>query len=76
MVWNILFKMCEENFKEEEIIDCRTELGITIGLIDSIITIGRILRKRNLTNYQIKEALKDLQSDEDINYLLNLKEKD
>lgn len=57
--------------KAEEIpvVDCRTEEGITIGLIDSIISISRVLNKR-LQNKdqseQINEALKDLRADKDL----------
>jgi hypothetical protein len=50
--------------------DCRTEEGITIGLIDSIIIISRILAKRKLNTPQIQEALKDLGSDEDLESIL------
>lgn len=50
--------------------NCRTEDGITIGLIDSLIFISRILAKRDLRSPEVLEALKDLQSDEDIKYLL------
>lgn len=62
-----------ENMKSMEIVssDCRTVEGITIGLIDSIITISRILAKRDLESENIKSALRDLCSDEDLKYILN-----
>lgn len=48
-------------------IDCRSEEGITIGLIDSIISICRILARRDLEQTDnIKEALIDLAHDEDV----------
>ena len=51
-------------------IDCRSETGITIGLIDSIISISRILVNRDIRDPDIIEALKDLQNDEDLKSLL------
>lgn len=51
--------------------DCRSESGITIGLIDGMIAIARVLSKRDLANPAVGEALKDLQADEDISFLLN-----
>jgi len=51
-------------------IDCRSETGITIGLIDALITINRLLIDRDLTDTDVKEALKDLKADEDFNDLL------
>ena len=53
------------------ITDCRSQEGITIGLIDSLISIARVLVNRDLRkNPNIKEALLDLQGDEDIKFLL------
>ncbi|WP_278494908.1 hypothetical protein [Chryseobacterium arthrosphaerae] len=53
-------------------VDCRSEEGITIGLIDSLISIARVLAKRDLNEtVQIKEALKDLRSDEDISHIIS-----
>lgn len=54
--------------------DCRTEEGITIGLIDAIISISRILAKRDLTSENIKQVLLDLQCDEDLWKLLETEE--
>lgn len=51
--------------------DCRSEVGITVGLIDSIIFISRILRHRDLSNEEVIEALKDLSNDSDLKYILN-----
>lgn len=51
--------------------DCREEHGITIGAIDSIITLARLIVHRNFENPNIKSALRDLQSDEDLKYILN-----
>ncbi len=52
--------------------DCRLENGVTVGLIDAIISIARILRKRDFNDEAVKEAILDFKSDEDINFLINL----
>lgn len=55
--------------------DCRTEEGITVGLIDSLITISRVLApilKKELPP-SVREALSDLQSDEDLAFIMNRK---
>lgn len=46
--------------------DCRTEVGVTIGLIDAIISIARVLAIRDLSAPEVQEALLDLKSDEDV----------
>ena len=51
--------------------DCRSADGVTVGLIDSIIYIARVLRTHNLNTSNVVEALKDLRSDEDVRHLLN-----
>jgi hypothetical protein len=45
--------------------DCRSDDGITVGLIDSIITACRVLRKRDFAPLPVQEALKDLAADGD-----------
>ena len=55
----------------QEVVDCRSETGITIGLIDSIIAISRVLAKRDLTSSnEVAEALSDLRSDEDLRQIM------
>lgn len=54
-----------------EPIDCRSEEGITIGLIDGIISIARVLAKRDIHDPEVKEALMDLCLDEDLSKILN-----
>jgi len=44
-------------------IDCKSDEGMLIGFIDSIIYLARILAKNDLTHPDIKEALLDLQDD-------------
>lgn len=50
--------------------DCRTDTGITVGLVDTIITVARILRKSDLAPTEVQEALRDLLQDDDFLYLL------
>lgn len=50
--------------------DCRSEIGITVGLVDSIISISRVLAKMDLEPEEVKEALKDLTTDEDLAKIL------
>lgn len=51
-------------------IDCRSKDGITVGLIDSIIAISRVLVHRDFTTPAVIEALKDLADDEDLKTIL------
>jgi hypothetical protein len=53
--------------------DCRSEVGVTVGLIDGLIAMCRVIKTRSLSDYDVQEALKDLQDDEDLRYLLNIK---
>jgi hypothetical protein len=50
----------------EEPIDCRSDEGVTVGLIDAIISIARILVHRDVSPRVVKEALADLADDEDV----------
>lgn len=52
--------------------NCREIEGITIGLIDSIISICRVLKDRDFKSFDVKEALKDLKNDEDLKKILNM----
>lgn len=55
--------------------DCRSQVGITVGLIDSIISIARILSPRLKEQKDIAyggaiyEALNDLTTDKDVMYI-------
>lgn len=51
--------------------DCRSEVGVTVGLIDTIITVSRVLIKRDLSSVEVREALKDLHLDEDVRRIVN-----
>jgi len=50
--------------------DCRSEEGITVGLIDGMMAIARVLVKRNLSGKATREALRDFGEDEDIHTLM------
>lgn len=50
--------------------DCRTSDGVTVGLVDAVISIARVLRHRDLTPSAVVEALRDLASDEDTEWLI------
>jgi hypothetical protein len=50
--------------------DCRSPEGVTVGLVDSIITSARVLRGRDLSAPAVIEALRDLRADEDVAALL------
>lgn len=54
--------------------DCRDEIGVTVALIDAIIVQCRMLRGRDLSSQEVREALVDLINDEDLNRLLYSKE--
>ncbi len=47
-------------------IDCRSDAGVTIGLIDAIISIARIVAKRDLKNPGVEDALLDFLDDDDL----------
>lgn len=51
--------------------DCRSEEGVTVGLIDSLISICRVLATHDLDSYNASEALLDLIEDEDFNKILD-----
>jgi hypothetical protein len=54
--------------------DSKSKDGITVGLIDSIITIAAVLSKRGDLHDQdsasVREAMKDLKSDNNVSWLL------
>jgi hypothetical protein len=49
----------------EIVTDCRSETGVTVGLVDSLITTCRVLAPRDMQSVEVQEALKDLFGDED-----------
>lgn len=46
--------------------DCRSEVGVTVGLVDALISVCRVLAARDTSSPEVAEALKDLGSDEDV----------
>lgn len=57
----------------EQPLDCRSEEGVTVGLIDGIIATFRVLRLRlqeGGAQSEVIEALKDLAQDEDLALVL------
>ncbi len=50
--------------------DCRSEVGITVGIIDAIITLCRLLCGRDMSGDEVAQALQDLRHDEDFAGLL------
>jgi hypothetical protein len=51
--------------------DCRSDDGVTVGLVDSIIAICRVLARRDLGPPPVREALRDLATDEDLRAVLD-----
>lgn len=49
--------------------DCRSEEGITVGLVDTVINCARLLKQRAATP-AVEQALQDLRADEDVATLL------
>lgn len=56
---------CGEDVMSEIHTDCRAEEGVTVGLIEALISICRVLRHRDLSAGVVKESLVDLAQDED-----------
>jgi hypothetical protein len=50
----------------EEAQSCRSEEGITVGLVDAVIGIVRVLAPRDLSTGHVQEALADLFEDPDL----------
>lgn len=51
-------------------VDCRSEVGIAVGLIDTILTAANVLRGMDLSHVEVVEALKDLRSSPELRKLL------
>lgn len=50
----------------EDVQSCRSEEGVTVGLVDAIIGILRVLAPRDLSPKHVQEALEDLFDDPDL----------
>ena len=56
--------------------DCRSDVGIAVGVVDTVINQCRMLKrlpKEIIQSYEVQEALKDLLDDEDFNSIKDLK---
>lgn len=51
--------------------DCRSSEGVTVALIEGMIAMSRVLRQRGISTLAETEALRDLQADESIVWLLS-----
>ncbi len=51
-------------------LDCKSPEGVTVGLIDSLMSIAGVLSERDLDTPAIQEALMDLAGDGDIRKLI------
>lgn len=49
-----------------EPLSCRSEEGITVGLVDALIAVLRVLAPRDLSAPDVQEALADLLQDPDL----------
>lgn len=49
-----------------KLIECSSEEGITIGLIDTIINSFKLLQYRDLEDADVREAIKDLHSSKEL----------
>lgn len=49
----------------EEPLSCRSEEGITVGLVDALVSIHRVLAVRDLSPQEVQEGLADLFEDPD-----------
>lgn len=50
--------------------DCRSDVGVTVGLVDALISIARVLARRDLAVPDVAEALADLRDDEDMRAII------
>lgn len=51
-------------------LDCRSDAGETVGLIDAIIHVARVAAARDLSHPEVREALADLRSEPALRQLL------
>lgn len=60
----------EHRSMDEDIQDCRSEEGVTVGLLDALMAILRVLAPRDLSTTHAQEALADLTQDPDLRTVL------
>lgn len=54
----------------ESVTDCRSEAGITVGLLDALLAVAAVLAQRDMTPPAVQEALRDVRSNEHVWSLL------
>lgn len=54
---------------EETQTECRSVDGVTVGIIDAIITLYRLMKCRSLESEAVQAALKDLYADPDVHHI-------
>ena len=64
-----MIKIYNNQINEKEI-SCRSDEGITVGLVDSFITNLRLFKDRDLSPESVQEALLDVADDPDFKYFL------
>ena len=52
--------------------ECNSEAGITVGLIDSLICISRVIVDRDLSSPEVQEAIKDLRATDAMKQVMNI----
>lgn len=52
--------------------ECRSEVGVTVGLVDGMLAIIHAVSKRDLSPRIVQEALRDLRADEALAMLLSV----
>lgn len=52
--------------------NCRSETGVTVMLIDSMIATARVLVERDWSPSEVQEALKDIRQDDDLHRIMNM----
>lgn len=65
VTWNTRPVRHEEYLMSDHPESCRSEDGITVGLVDALIGIMRVLAPRDLSATSVQEALADLLEDPD-----------
>lgn len=57
-----------------EPLDCHSEVGMTVGLIESLMAIAHVLVQRDWDDANISEALKDVRADDDLKRIMDVGE--
>jgi len=52
--------------------ECKTETGITVGLLDAIITLANALEERDWSPIEVQEALKDIRANDNLHKIMDI----